>query len=335
MRRLPLLWTIVVAFNLQCVQGVAAQTSVQTSAQTWPTQPVTMVVPFAAGGPIDTIGRILASRLSEILGQQVIVEDIGGAGGMIGAARVSKAAPDGYQLVLGTSATHAQNQTLYKNPLYDAAADFTPVALVADSARVLITRKDLPANSLAEFMSYAKSNQAKMQYGSAGAGSGTHVCALLLDQAMGTRVTHVPYRGAGPAMQDLIGGRLDYVCEQISTAVPQIQAGNVKAIVILGPERVPVLPDVPAAREQGLADFDCGAWTALAFPKGTPDPIVRRLARAASEALDTPSVRDRLAAVGVNVVAPERRSPEYLAKFIGAEIKKWGDLIKMSGIRAD
>jgi tripartite-type tricarboxylate transporter receptor subunit TctC len=184
-------------------------------------------------------------------------------------------------------------------------------------------------------MSYAKSNQAKMQYGSAGAGSGTHVCALLLDQAMGTRVTHVPYRGAGPAMQDLIGGRLDYVCEQISTAVPQIQAGNVKAIVILGPERVPVLPDVPAARELGLADFDCGAWTALAFPKGTPDPIVRRLARAASEALDTPSVRERFAALGVNVVTPDRRSPEYLAKFIPAEIQKWGDLIRTSGIRAD
>jgi tripartite-type tricarboxylate transporter receptor subunit TctC len=294
-----------------------------------------MVVPFAAGGPIDTIGRILASRLSEILGQQVIVEDIGGAGGMIGAARVAKAAPDGYQLVLGTSATHAQNQTLYKHPLYDAATDFTPVALVADSARVLIARKDFPANTLAEFMSYAKSNQAKMQYGSAGAGSGTHVCALLLDQAMGTRVTHVPYRGAGPAMQDLIGGRLDYVCEQISTAVPQIQAGNVKAIVILGPERVPVLPDVPAARELGLADFDCGAWTALAFPKGTPDPIVRRLARAASEALDTPSVRERFAALGVNVVTPDRRSPEYLAKFIPAEIQKWGDLIRTSGIRAD
>jgi tripartite-type tricarboxylate transporter receptor subunit TctC len=152
---------------------------------------------------------------------------------------------------------------------------------------------------------------------------------------MGTRITHVPYRGAGPAMQDLIGGRLDFVCEQISTAVPQIQAGTVKAIVILGPDRVPVLPDLPAAREHGLADFDCGAWAALAFPKGTPDPIVRRLALAASEAVDTPSVRDRLAAVGVNVVAPERRGPEYLAKFIAAEIKKWGTLLRASGLQAE
>jgi tripartite-type tricarboxylate transporter receptor subunit TctC len=329
--RIPLLPCTILVASLQFVPPAAAQTS----APAWPTQPVTMVVPFAAGGPIDTIGRILAARLSEILGQQVIVEDIGGAGGMIGAARVAKAAPDGNQFVLGTSATHAQNQTLYKNPLYDAAADFAPVALVADSARVLITRKDLPVQTLAEFMAYAKANQAKMQYGSAGAGSGTHVCALLLDQAMGTKITHVPYRGAGPAMQDLIGGRLDYECEQTSTAVPQIQVGNVKPIVILGPERVPVLPDVPSVREQGLADFDCGAWMSFAFPKGTPDPIVRRLARAASEALDTPAVRERFAALGVNAVAPERRSPEYLAKFIPAEIKKWGDLIRASGIRAE
>jgi tripartite-type tricarboxylate transporter receptor subunit TctC len=327
MARLWLLLAIAVVLYLHCGGGAAAQV--------WPTQPVTMVVPFAAGGPIDAIGRILAARLSEILGQQVVVEDIGGAGGMIGTARVAKAAPDGSQLVLGTSATLAQNQTLYKNPLYDAATDLTPVALIADSARVLITRKDFPANTLAEFISYAKSNQARMQYGSAGAGSGTHVCALLLDQAMGTTITHVPYRGAGPAMQDLIGGRLDYVCEQISTAAPQIQAGTVKAIVILGPDRVPVLPEVPTARERGLADFDCGAWTALAFPKGTPDPIVRRLARAAAEAVDTPSVRERLSAVGVNIVAPERRSPEYLAKFIVAEIKKWAIVIKASGIQVE
>jgi tripartite-type tricarboxylate transporter receptor subunit TctC len=265
----------------------------------------------------------------------VIIENIGGAGGMIGAFRVAKAAPDGYQVVLGTSATHAQNQTLYKSPLYDAATAFAPVALVTDSPRVLVTRKDLPATTFAEFAAYARAHQAGMHYGSAGAGSGTHVCALLLDRAMGTRITHVPYRGAGPAMQDLIGGRLDYICEQISTAVPLIQAHTVNAIMVLGPDRVGLLPDLPAARETGLADFDCSAWTALAFPKGTPGAIVRRLARAASEALDTPSVRERLEATGVTVVAPERRSPEYLEKFIVSEIEKWAVPIKASGIRAE
>src|SRR5512133_3442527 len=177
------------------------------NAQDWPTRAVTMVVPYAAGGPVDTIGRILAARLSEILGQQVVIENAGGAGGMTGASRVAKAAPDGYTVLLSGSAVLAINQTLYKKPLYNAATDFEHVALFSDSARVLITRKDLPANTLPEFVAYARANQGKMQYGSAGAGSGTHICAVLLDVAMGTKITHVPYRGAGPAMQDLIGGR--------------------------------------------------------------------------------------------------------------------------------
>jgi len=327
MRKLPLAFAIAMAMALPWMRGAMAQA--------WPAQPVTMVVPFAAGGPVDMIGRILAARLGELLGQQVIVENVGGAGGMIGAARVAKAAPDGYQVVLASSATHAQNQTLYRNPLYDAATAFAPVALLADAPRVLITRKDLPASTFAEFMAHAKINQAAMQYGTAGAGSGTHICALLLDQAMGTRVTHIPYRGAGPAMQDLIAGRLDYMCEQISTAAPQIRAGTVKAIVVLGPDRVPMLPGLAAAREWGLGDFDCGAWTALAFPKGTSDAIVRRLARAASEAMDTPSVRERLETIGVTAVAPERRSPEYLAKFIVSEIARWAVPIRASGFQAE
>ena len=180
-------------------------------AEAWPTRAVTMLVPYAAGGPVDTIGRILAARLSEILGQQVVIENAGGAGGMTGASRVAKAAPDGYTVLLSGSAVLAINQTLYKKPLYNAATDFEHVVLFSDSARVLITRKDLPANTLPEFVAYARANQEKMQYGSAGAGSGVHVCSILLDVAMGTKITHVPYRGAGPAMQDLIGGRLDFI----------------------------------------------------------------------------------------------------------------------------
>ena len=315
--------------------AVALNWAEAATAQAWPTQPITMVVPFAAGGPVDTIGRIFAARLGEVLGQQVIIENVGGAGGMIGAFRVAKATPDGYQVVLASSATHAQNQTLYKHPLYDAATAFAPVALLTDSPRVLIVRNDMPVKTFAEFAAYARNNQENMHYGSAGAGSGTHVCALLLDHAMGTRITHVPYRGAGPAMQDLIAGRLDYICEQISTAAPQIASHAVNAIIVLGPDRVPLLPGLVSAREAGLADFDCGAWTALAFPKGTPDAIVRRLAAAASEVLDTPSVRRRLEALGVNVVAPERRSPEYLAKYIESEIQKWAVPIKASGFQAE
>ena len=305
------------------------------SAQDWPTRPITMVVAYAAGGPVDTIGRILAAGLSSVLGQQVIVENIGGAGGMTGAHRVVKATPDGYTFLLGGLANLAQNQVLYKNPPYNAATDFALVGLVTDSARVLITRKDFPANTLPEFIAYAKTNQARMQYGSAGVGSGVHVCAILLDTFMGTRITHVPYRGAAIAMQDLLAGRLDYVAEQISTALPQIQAGSVKAIATLGPERAPGLPDLPTAQEAGLPNFDCGAWSAFAFPKGTPDAIVARLNKAASEVIDNPTIRERLATVGVTVIPSARRSPEFLAKFIPSEIEKWAAPIKSTGISAE
>ena len=305
-------------------------------AQDWPgRKAVTMVVPFAAGGPVDTVGRILASGLSETLGQQVIVENVGGAGGMTGASRVAKAAPDGYVFLLAGSAILAFIPTLYKKPLYDAVTDFAPVALVADQSRVLIARKDFPPNTLSEFIAYAKANQGKMQYGSAGAGSGTHVCAILLDSAMGTRITHVPYRGAGPAMQDLIAGRLDFICDQISTALPLIQGNRVKGIATLGLSPAPGLANLPTAHEQGLADFDCSAWAAFVYPKGTPEAIVRRLAKAASDTVDRASVRARLETVGVTIPAPERRSPEYLARYIPSEIEKWAGPIKASGVLAD
>jgi tripartite-type tricarboxylate transporter receptor subunit TctC len=304
-------------------------------AQDWPTRPVTMVVPFAAGGPFDTVGRIMASRLSEVLGQSVIVENAGGAGGMTGSYRVAKAEPDGYTLLLGGSAVLAQNQSLYKKPLYNAAIDFAPVSLIADSARILIARKDFPANTLAEFIAYAKAHQANMQYGSAGAGSGLHICAVLLNMAMGTNITHVPYRGSAPAMQDLIAGRIDFMCDQISTAFPQIKAGTVKAIATLGLARSSVLADLPTAQEQGLAGLDCNAWIALAFPRGTPEAFVRRLADATSEALNSQTVRERFERVGVTVAAPVHRGPEYLAKYIPSEIERWAGPIKASGVSVD
>ncbi|MCC6776835.1 MAG: tripartite tricarboxylate transporter substrate binding protein BugD [Hyphomicrobiales bacterium] len=305
------------------------------SAQDWPTRPINMIIPYAAGGPVDTIGRILAARLSEVLSQQVIIENMGGAGGMTGAARASKAAPDGYTVLLSGSAVLAINQTLYKKPLYNAATDFEHVVLFSDSARVLITRKDLPVSNLPEFVAYAKANQGKMQYGSAGAGSGVHVCSILLDVAMGTKITHVPYRGAGPAMQDLIGGRIDYIAEQISTALPQIQGNAVKAIATLGLDRAPGLEKLATAEELGLKGLDCGSWGSLSFPKGTPRAIVQRLAKAINEVVETPTVIQRYRELGVTIPAKERRTPEYLAKFVPSEIERWAGPIKASGVTAD
>jgi tripartite-type tricarboxylate transporter receptor subunit TctC len=239
-------------------------------AQGWPTRPVTMVVPYPAGGPVDTVGRIMAAGLSEILGQQVVIENVTGAGGMTGTSRVALAAPDGYTFLLGGLAVLGLVPNLYKKPPYNPVTDFAPVSLFADSARILIARKDLPADTLKDFIAYAQTNQAKMQFGSAGAGSGLHICAVLLNTDMGTTITHVPYRGSAPAMQDLM-----------------------------------------------------------------PEAIVRRLAQATSGAVDLPLVRERFASVGVTVAAPERRSPEYLAKFLPSELAKWAGPIRASGVSAD
>jgi len=325
-----MVWPIFAAATAVLLASVAGA-----MAQDWPARPVNLVVPYAAGGPVDTVARIMAARLSEVLGQQVIIENVGGAGGMTGAARTAKATPDGYTMLLSGSAVLAIIPTLYKKPLYNAVTDFEHAVLFSDSARVLLTRKDFPASNLDEFVAYAKANQAKLQYGSAGAGSGMHMCALLLDAAMGTKITHVPYRGSAPAMQDLIGGRIDFVAEQISTALPQIQGNALKAIATLGLDRAPGLDDLPTAQELGVSGLDCGAWGAFSFPKGTPDAIVRRLAAASNEAVETPALRERFKGIGVTVPAPERRTPEYLAKFVASEIERWAGPIKTNGLSAD
>jgi tripartite-type tricarboxylate transporter receptor subunit TctC len=303
-------------------------------AQEWPTRPVTMVVTFAAGGPNDTVARLLAPRMSEVLGQQVIVENVGGAGGMVGAYRVAHAPPDGYQFVYGNVGTHAQNQTLYKTPLYNAATDFAPVGLFITSTKPLVVRKTLPVSTLPEFIAYAKANQAVMQFGSAGGGSATHIACVLFNALIGVNVTHVPYRGSVLAMQDLIAGRIDYMCDAIQTALPQIEANTVKAVALLSPGRTSVLPNLPTATEQGVA-IDADSWAAFFLPKGTPAPIVLRLNQAMSGALDTPAVHERLEAIGVSPVPAERRSPEYLGKFVREEIEKWAEPIRAAGVTAD
>src|SRR5918999_2580072 len=302
------------------------------SAQNWPVRPITMVIPFAAGGPTDVLGRVMAERMSQILGQQVVVENVGGAGGMAGSQRVAKAEPNGSQFVLGTVGTHAQNQTLYKKPAYHAATDFAPAAFIAEVPLILITRKDFPANTLQEFIKYAKENQGKMTFGSAGAGSATHLGCVLLNSAIGVDISHVPYRGTGPAMQDLSGGRVDYMCEIVTTALPQIEGGAVKAIATMTKTRSPVLPNLATAHEQGLKDFEAYTWNAFFLPKGTPEPIIKKLHDATVQAMETPAVKQRLEGLGASLVAPERRSPEYLAKFVRSEIEKWAAPIKASGV---
>ena len=313
------------------VLAVLAGVAAPAAAQDFPNRPVTMIIPFAAGGPTDVLGRIVGARMSEVLGQQVVIENVGGAGGMTGAARVAQSAPDGYTIGLGTVGTHAQGQSLYKKPLYNAATDFTPVALIAEVPIVLIARKDFPAANLKEFVDYSKKNQDKMTFGSAGTGSATHLGCVVLNTAMGTGITHVPYRGTGPAMQDLQGGRIDFLCEVVSTAKPQIDGNTVKAVAILTKQRSPALPNVPTAVEQGLPDVEAYTWNAIFLPKGAPDAIVKKLHDATLAAMHTPSVKERLEGLGAMIVPDDRATPQYLGNFVKSEIEKWAAPIKASG----
>ncbi len=305
------------------------------NAEDYPSRPITMVIPFAAGGPTDVLGRLVADRMGQLLGQQLVVENVGGAGGMTGVLRVAQSPADGYTIALGTVGTHAQNQTLYKRPLYNAATDFTPVALMAQVPLVLIARKGLPANNLQEFIAYAKANQTKMSFGSAGAGSATHLGCVLLNAAIGVDIQHVPYRGTGPAMQDLAAGRIDYLCEIVTTALPQIQGGTVKPIAMLSLDRSPVLPNLPTANESGLPKFEAYTWNAIFLPKGAPREIVNRLHNAIAETMKTPNVQDRLQGLGVTIVPPEKETPEYLDKFVKSEIAKWAAPIRASGAEVE
>jgi tripartite-type tricarboxylate transporter receptor subunit TctC len=304
-------------------------------AQDWPARTLTMIVPFPAGGPLDVVARILAPPIGELLGQQIIIENVAGAGGSTGSSRVAKAVPDGYIFLYGNSGTHTYSQLLSKRPPYNAVTDFAPVAVFVENSKVLVARKDLPADTLPEFIAYAKANQSRMQYGSAGAGSATHVTCVLLNVALGLEITHVPYRGTGPAMQDLMGGRIDYVCDVISTALPLIRSRSVKPIALLSPQRSQVLPELATAQEQGLSGFDADAWNAFFFPKDTPASIVRRLAKATSDALDMTWVRERIEGLGLNVPPPQRRTPEYLARLVPSELEKWAAPVKASGASTD
>jgi tripartite-type tricarboxylate transporter receptor subunit TctC len=304
-------------------------------AQDWPARPITVVVPFAAGGPIDVVARLISPRMSELLGQQLVIDNVPGAGGMVGASRVAKAAPDGYTVLLGNQGTHIFSQFIYKRPLYNGATDFAPGGLIVSNTKVLIVRKDLPVNTLAEFVAHAKANQAKLQFGSGGGGSATHIACVLLNAGMGTSITHVPYRGAAPALQDLVAGRIDFMCDVVSTALAQIRAGTVKAIAMLTTTRSPVLPTLPTSLEQGLADVDSDGWNGFFFPKDTPPAVIRRVNAATSETLDTPAVRQRIEELGLSIPPAQERSSEFLAQLVVREFDKWGPPIRAAGVSAD
>ncbi len=329
MPRIAMMPRSLIAVAIACALALPARAV----AQDFPTRPLTIVIPFSAAGGVDVVGRIIAARMAELLGRTIVVENVGGAGGMIGSARIARATPDGYQFLLGSVGTHAQNQTLYKNPLYNSATDFAPIALVAEQPIVLAARKEFPANNLAEFIAYTKANQEKLQYGSPGAGSSSHLACALFTAAIGVKVTHIPYRTG--ATQDLIAGRIDYQCPTGAVAVPLAEGKLAKLIATLTRNRFARLPDLPSAHEQGLTNFEAYIWYALFAPKGTPPAIVQRLNTAASHAMDTPAVQARLRDVGATVPAPERRSPEYLQKFVENEIARWAGPIKAAGVTMD
>jgi tripartite-type tricarboxylate transporter receptor subunit TctC len=316
---------------LGAMAGILAAEAAASAAE-WPTRPVTMVVGFAAGGTTDLLGRIVAQRVGEVLGQRIVVENIGGAGGLTGSLRVARAPADGSQVLFGGLGTVVLNQLLYKKPPYDTVSDFAPVALVAEVPLVLLGRPDLPVNSIAEFIAYARANQSKMTFGSAGAGSAPHLGCLLLNMAIGADATHVPFRGSGPALQELIAGRIDYYCDALPSALPYIQAKSLKAIAIMTRARAPALPDLPTVREQGLPEFEAYTWFGLFFPRATPEALVRRLQQATREAMQTAAVHEQFEKLGATIAAPERMTPEHLDKLVRRELQKWAAPVQASGV---
>jgi tripartite-type tricarboxylate transporter receptor subunit TctC len=310
-----------------------ATLSTGAAAETFPSRVITMVVPYAAGGPSDVFGRIIAEGMSRKLGQRVIVENVTGAGGMIAAARVIKAPPDGYQLLLGNVGTNALVSSLFTQPPFDPVKEFEPVMLLSRDTRVLVVNPKFPAKTFAEFSDYVKKNAKTMSFGSGGVGSTAHAGCLLMNSILGVEVSHIPYRGAGPAMQDLIAGRIDFMCDALSSTLSNIQGGLLKPIIIIGDKQSPLLPGIPTAKDLGMPELDVTGWQSFSLPKGTPRHIVEALNKAASEALDSPEVRERLQSLGENPVPADQRSPEYFAEFAKKETERWRGPIQASGVK--
>jgi tripartite-type tricarboxylate transporter receptor subunit TctC len=298
----------------------------------YPTRPITIVVPFAAGGPTDILARLIGQSIGPMFGQQVVVEDVTGAGGTIGATRVARAEPDGYTMVMGNLGTHAASLGIYQSLPYDPRTDFEPVILVASTPMVLVTRKTLPVHSLDETIAYAKANKGKATMGNAGIGSISHLTTLLFNHLTGADVVQVPYRGLSEATNDLLGGQIDLLFDQVVTATPHIVNGTENPIVVTIPQRAASIPSVPSANEAGLPGLQTVAWTALFVPKKTSAAIVTKVNGAVQKAMADPLIAKRLADIGADVPPPEQRSPEALRQLVKAEVDKWVPLIKAAGI---
>jgi putative tricarboxylic transport membrane protein len=300
-------------------------------AQDYPTRSITMIVPFAAGGPTDVIARIVTGHMAQTLGQSIIIENVVGAGGTTASARAARAANDGYTLITGHMGTHAASVPLYPNLAYHPEKSFEPVGLLAGTPILILARKDFPPKDLKEFVTYVKANAEKVNAAHAGVGSVSHVSCQLLNSILGIEPVGVPFNGTGPAMNALVAGQVDYMCDQIVNAVPQINAGTIKAYAIATPERNPSLPNVPTTAEAGLPAFQAQAWNAVFAPKGTPAPIIAKLNAAAVKALDDETVRKRLLELGSVIPQPADRTPEALGALVNGEIKKWTPVLKPAG----
>ena len=309
---------------LAALCGVAAQAQ----AQTYPARSITMIVPFAAGGPTDVISRIVTSHMAQTLGQSIIIENVVGAGGTTATTRAARAANDGYTLITGHMGTHAASVPLYPNLAYHPEKDFEPVGLLAGTPILILARKDFPPTDLKEFIAYVKANEAKLNAAHAGIGSVSHVSCQLLNSVLDIKPTGVPFNGTGPAMNALVGGQVDYMCDQIVNAVPQVNAGTIKAYAVATPERNPSLPNVPTMAEAGLPAFQAQAWNAIFAPKGTPAPVIAKLNEAVGKALNDEAVRKRLLELGSVIPAPAERTPEALAALVKSEIAKWTPVLK-------
>lgn len=303
------------------------------AAQDFPSKPVMFTVPFAAGGPADVIGRILANGMSKVLNQQFVVENTVGAGGTIGTARVAASPPDGYSLLL-MHISHAANVAFYPNLRYDPIKDFEPIGLVAELPMAIVARKDFPASNFKEFVAYLSANNEKMTYGFAGIGSASHLCSLLFFHAINTTVNGAPYKGTAPALNDLLGGHLDFMCDQTINVLQPVKSGLVKVFAATTPQRLKVAPDLPTIAEFGLPDFQMVVWYAMYAPKGTPKPIVDKLSAALQKALQDPEVQERLAQSGAQTVPPERARPDVLRDHLKVEIDRWVPIIRKAGVLA-
>jgi tripartite-type tricarboxylate transporter receptor subunit TctC len=320
--------------SLALLAGIFSASLATAEAQDYPTGPITVIVPFSAGGPTDTVTRLVAESMSKTLGQQVVVENVGGAGGTLGAARAAEAEPDGYTLLVHHIGM-ATSATLYRKLPYDPKTSFAPIGLLTEVPMILVSRKDFPANNLQELITYVKAHKDEVTYANAGVGAASHLCGMLFMQAIETQLTTVPYKGTGPAMTDLLGGQVDLLCDQSTNTTGQIKGGEIKAYGVFADQRLGNLPDIPTIKEAGLDGLSFGIWHGLYAPAGTPEPIVAKLSEALKAALADPKVVERFAELGTAPVPAEQATPAALQKKVLAEIDRWKPVIEKAGEYAD